>query len=106
MKISDMILPSYEYICIFRSLLDPTYEKIKEKLKNRIKEDNPKFCAISLDIWSAYHHGYMGINIHYIHNFVRKMLNLACAPFDKRHTGMFTIHSEVKVQHHIFKGNH
>ena len=75
---------SYTY---FRSLLDPAYEKIKAKLKSQLKQDIPKYCAISVDAWSAHHHGYMGINVHYIHNFVRKMHNLACSPFDKRHTG-------------------
>ena len=33
----------------YRSLLDPTFEKLKEKLKDKIKSDNP---AISLDGWS------------------------------------------------------
>ena len=67
--------------------MDSAYEKIKSKLKNQIALDKPKWSAVSLDAWSANHHGYMGVNIHYIHNFVRKELNISCAPFDKRHTG-------------------
>ena len=41
----------------YRSLLDPTFEKLKEKLKDKIKSDNPATNAISLDGWSENHEG-------------------------------------------------
>ena len=72
----------------FRSLLEPAYEKIKAKLKNQVECDLPKYVAISIDAWTAHHHGYMGLNIHYIHNFVRKKVNLACSRFDDNHTAV------------------
>ena len=72
----------------FRSLLDPAYEKIKAKLENQIAKDSPKFVAAALDGWSNHHHGYMGFDIYYIHNFVRKKFNLACSRFDERHTAV------------------
>ena len=66
----------------------PAYEKIKAKLMDQIGRDQPKFCAISIDAWSAHHKGYMGFNVHYIHNFVRKRFNLACSHFPDRHTAV------------------
>ena len=100
----DPLVQSIPKSSNFRSLLDSAYEKIKSKLKNQIALEKPKWAACSLDAWSANHHGYMGVNIHYIHKFVRKELNISCSPFDKRHTGKQI--SELKVQnlsiHNLF----
>ena len=32
------------------------------------------------------HHGYLGVNAHYIHEFKRRKFNLACKKFDEAHT--------------------
>ena len=87
-EIETVIFRHISFSISFRSLLDPAYEKIKAKLKNQLAIDQPKFCAISLDAWTAHHHGYMGVYIHYIQNFVRKKLNLACSRFDDNHTAV------------------
>ena len=48
----------------YRSLLDPTFEKLKEKLKDKIdKSDNPATNAISLDGWSENHEGIDSITL-------------------------------------------
>ena len=71
----------------YASLLDPTYYNIKSKLKEMIHDDNPETVAISLDVWSQYHNGYLGINCHYIDSFwKRKTYNLSCVPFNQSHT--------------------
>ena len=82
------MLPNFEIGSekFYRDMLDPTYEKIKEKLKAKLAQDDPEYVAISLDGWSAYHHGYLGINVQYLHNWKLNTFNLACSPFDESHT--------------------
>ena len=70
----------------YRSLLDPTYEKVRSKLMAMVKDDNPVTISLSLDGWSAHRHSYMGVNIQYINAWKRKSFNLACLPFDVRHS--------------------
>ena len=73
----------------YRSLLVPTYEKVKNKLLDQLKADNPQSVSITLDGWSAHHHGYIGINGHYLtKDWQRKKFHIACAPFDKAHTAI------------------
>ena len=72
----------------YRSLLDPTFDKIKRSLNEKLMADDPSNISIGLDGWSQHHHGYLGINAHYIDNdWQRITFNLACTPFDKKHTG-------------------
>ncbi len=43
--------------------------------------------SVCLDVWSAFHHGYLGMNLHFISkDWVRMKFCLACSPFDERHT--------------------
>ena len=71
----------------YRDQVDKVYEKVRSKINNHIIKDNPQTIAIQLDGWSAYHHGYLGVNITYIHEWERKNFNIACTPFDESHTG-------------------
>ena len=41
----------------YASQLEPAFVKLKEKLKDKIKSDNPATNAISLDGWSENHEG-------------------------------------------------
>ena len=71
----------------YASLLDPAYYNIKSKLKDMIHEDKPETVAISLDAWSQFHNGYLGINCHYIDSsWKRKIYNLSCISFNQSHT--------------------
>ena len=82
------MVPNFELASekYYRDMLEPTYNKILTQLKHNLYSDNPTQVAISLDCWSAYHHGYMGIVIHYIFKLSRKVFTLACRPFDGHHT--------------------
>ena len=71
----------------YRSLLEPTYLKLKEELKNRVSEHNPDSLAASLDGWTAIHHGYIGIILYYMHEWKRFSFHLYCQPCDDSHTG-------------------
>ena len=71
----------------YRDMLDPIYEEFTSKLKSQIEEDNPSTVSAMLDGWSAFHHGYLGVNVTYLHDWKRKQMNLACKPFDVSHTG-------------------
>ena len=53
----------------YRNQLDPNYEKIKNKIKEKIESDNPDVFATTLDGWSECKNSYLGINIHYISDF-------------------------------------
>ena len=50
----------------YLSLLDPAYNSMKQQLIQIIINDNPEIIATSLDAWSQFHNGYLGINCHYI----------------------------------------
>ena len=79
----DLATPRY-----YSTLLEPAYTSIKLKLKKAIKDDNPEVIATSLDAWSQFHNGYLGINCHYIDSdWKRKVYNLACPLFNETHTG-------------------
>ena len=79
-------IPSSKFIS---ERIDIVHEKIKNRVKEIIDNDNPSTSTISIDGWSAKHHGYMGINRHYIDsNFKRKKFNIGCSPFDKAHTAI------------------
>ena len=70
----------------YRDMLSPSFCKIKTALKIKLEVDNPKVVSLALDAWSAHHHGYLGIIIHYIKDWNRKSFYIACFPFDERHT--------------------
>ena len=65
------------------------YEKVKSKLKAKLKEENPPKVTISTDGWTQHHDAFFGINGHYIDaNWVRKKITLACSVFNTEHTGI------------------
>ena len=70
--------PNFELVSekYYRDLLDPSYCKIKTAI----------VVSLALDAWSAHHHGYLGIIIHYISDWNRKSFHIACVTFDERHT--------------------
>ena len=76
-------VPSEKY---FRDMLEPCFERVKSALEDKLGEHDPPVVSAVLDGWSAAHHGYMGINIHYIHDWERVKFMLRCAPFDESHT--------------------
>ena len=71
----------------YRSQLDPNYEKIKNKIKEKIESDNPDVFATTLDGWSECKNSYLGINIHYISDFKKIVRNISCSRFNDSHTG-------------------
>ena len=48
-----------------------------------INKANPAQVSLVLDGWSSYHHGYVGVNIH----FIDENWNFGCKKFDESHTG-------------------
>ena len=54
----------------------------------RLESDNPDSVAITLDGWSAKHHGYLGINCHYLNDWKRVIFHVDCQPFDESHTAV------------------
>ena len=86
----QLLAPNFEVASAtyYSSLLDPTYKKIRGSLEKKLISDDPPTVSIGCDAWSAFHHGYMGVNGHYINkNWDRVIINLACTPFDESHTG-------------------
>ena len=84
------LVPNFEVASAkyYRSRLEPTYDKIRAALNEKLTTDCPSTISIGLDGWSQYHHGYLGINAHYINNeWERTVFNLACTPFGEKHTG-------------------
>ena len=79
-------IASHKY---YADMLDPAYEKIKNKIKAQIEEANPEVFSITLDGWSEFKNGYLGINVHYIADFKKHVRNIGCSPFSDRHTGSF-----------------
>lgn len=72
----------------YRDLMNKTFKECKEKLKQNLMDANPQDVALVLDGWSQFHHGYVGINIHFITDeWVRKQYNIGCVPLDTSHTG-------------------
>ena len=72
----------------YRDMMQASYIKCKEVSQEKIRVDNPDQISLVLDGWSQFHHGYIGINVHYIDgNWERKKVNLGCKKFDESHTG-------------------
>ena len=88
LRTKQMTVPQFEVASskYYRSLLEPTFEKVLAKLKAQLMEDNPVVIVLSLDGWSQFKHGYIGINIHYLKDWERKHFHMICIPFDERHT--------------------
>ena len=85
-----LCVPNFEVASdkYYRSMLDPTYEKIKMSLNERLEADSPTTIAVSLDGWSAFHHRYLGMNGFYLTtDWMRVTFCLGCTPFDESHTG-------------------
>ena len=74
----------------YSRLTDINYEKVKSKLKAKLKEENPPKVTISTDGWTQHHDAFLGINGHYYidKNWIRKKINLACSVFNTEHTGI------------------
>ena len=72
----------------YRDMMQASYQKCKETIREMINEASPDQVSLVLDGWSAFHHGYVGVNIHYIDkNWKRVKINLGCKRFDESHTG-------------------
>jgi hypothetical protein len=72
----------------YRDMMQASYSRCQETVKNMINKANPAQVSLVLDGWSAYHHGYVGVNIHYIdENWKRVKINIGCKKFDESHTG-------------------
>lgn len=72
----------------YREMMQASYSRCKEKVKDIINKANPAQVSLVLDGWSSYHHGYVGVNIHYINeNWKRVKINICCKKFDESHTG-------------------
>ena len=66
---------------------DSCASRVKSVLVDKLESDAPPTISIGLDAWTAHHHGYMGMNAHYLTNdWERIIFNLACTPFDESHT--------------------
>ena len=89
-RLMNVLEPRFEIASdkYYREKLAPSFLAVKTKLMETLEKDNSKTISVSLDGWSAFHHGYLGINCHYISDWKRKKLNLACKPFDDSHTGV------------------
>ena len=84
-----LLAPNFELASdkYYRSLLNPTYERIKKVIREKINHDSPPIFALGLDPWSQFHNGYLGVNAHYINDeWKRIIFCLSCVPFDERHT--------------------
>ena len=52
-----------------------------------MESDGPPAIAVGLDAWSAHHHGYLGVNCHYLtREWERVIFCLGMMPFDQSHT--------------------
>ena len=66
----------------YRDKLEPTYEKVKKKVREMILNENPEEVTISCDGWSENHNHYLGINAHCIdQNFNRQKFHLECIKY-------------------------
>ena len=73
---------------LYREMMQDAYERCKESMQKKIKEDSPEQISIVLDGWSSTHHGYVGVNVHYIgKDWKRVKINIGCKQFDDSHTG-------------------
>ena len=72
----------------YRDMMLKTYQKCKEQMMNILNDINPDNVALVLDGWSQFHHGYVGVNAHFIDDgWKRKKFNLGCIQLDTSHTG-------------------
>ena len=72
----------------YRTKMQESFNKCKEAMQIKLSEDNPSNVSVVLDGWSSFHHGYVGVNIHYISDkWDRVKINLCCKKFDESHTG-------------------
>ncbi|XP_012558654.2 zinc finger BED domain-containing protein 4-like [Hydra vulgaris] len=94
-----LIAPNYEIASekYYRSLLDPTYEKIKVALKEKLVQSEAENVSDCLDAWSSFHHGYLGMTVHFISkDWNRVKFCISCSPFDESHTAK-NIFKEIKA---------
>ena len=73
---------------LYREMMQDAYGRCRESMQKKIKDDNPEQISIVLDGWSSTHHGYVGVNVHYIgSDWKRVKINIGCKKFDESHTG-------------------
>ena len=72
----------------YRMKMQESYLKCRKTMQDKLMNDNPSHITLVLDGWSSYHHGYVGVNIHYVNKeWKRTKINLCCKKFDESHTG-------------------
>ena len=84
-----LIAPNYEIASekYYRSMLNPAYEKVKDAMQNLLKEKKAETVSICLDAWSSFHHGYLGMTVHFISkDWERVKFCLSCSQFDEKHS--------------------
>ena len=59
LRMCQQMLPNFRVASrtYYRSLLEPTYDKVRGVLQDRLKSDAPPTISIGLDLWSQFHHG-------------------------------------------------
>ena len=64
LRMCQQMLPNFRVASrtYYRSLLEPTYDKVRGVLQDRLKSDAPPTISIGLDLWSQFHHGYVLCN--------------------------------------------
>lgn len=72
----------------YRDMMQSSYVQCKETIQDMINKADPGIVSLTMDGWSSQHHGYVGVNIHYIdEDWVRRKVNIGCKKFDESHTG-------------------
>ena len=72
----------------YRMKMEESFVRCRQAMQDKLAKDNPSSVSVVLDGWSSYHHGYVGVNIHYIsEGWKRVKINLCCKRFDDSHTG-------------------
>ena len=72
----------------YRMKMEDAFLRCKQAMQEKVAKDKPSKISVVLDGWSSFHHGYVGVNIHYINkSWKRVKINLCCKKFDESHTG-------------------
>ena len=72
----------------YREMMQKSFASCKERMVKILADADPKDITLILDGWSQFHHGYVGVNIHFIDGkWERKKFNIGCVQLDTSHTG-------------------
>ena len=67
--------------------MDPTSEKIKVALKEKMVQSEAENVSVSLDACFSFHHGYLGMTVHFISKDCNRVkFCISCSQFYERHT--------------------